>query len=244
MRCADCDEMLREQVLGKLPDGRLAFGLCASCLEAEGGVFLQRVGLGRKKRPAEIVRGFLRGVKRVKVEGRQFSGLAAAGAASDSSRKVVVRARQVRGGGAGAPGGQSTMVGLAGLVAAWGLMLAVSGATGTGSHPGLLRPSPFGSGTPAVFLGGAAALGVLAMGLLAATLSAQERRRLFLRAGQVGLSLLAVGVLVGGIARHDPRRDVWVVLGAAGALAGAAGCRRLERGPEDESRRRRGGGGI
>jgi hypothetical protein len=53
---------------------------------------------------------------------------------------------------------------LAGLLAAWGLVLAVVGATSSGSRPGA-PPSPFGNGTPVLLFVGATAMVAFALAL-------------------------------------------------------------------------------
>jgi hypothetical protein len=64
---------------------------------------------------------------------------------------------------------------LAGLLAAWGLMLAIVGATSSGSHPGA-PPSPLGNGTAPLLLVGAGALAMTGLALAAAASRVQARR--------------------------------------------------------------------
>lgn len=116
MRCTRCHAIAVPQALGRLPDGRLAFGLCVACLEAEGCRLIE-VGPSRR-RPAHR--------RRV-----------------HAARTIDPRARGLRA--------------LAGLLAVWGLMLAVIGATSSGSRPGA-PPSPFGNGTPLLLFVGATAM--------------------------------------------------------------------------------------
>jgi hypothetical protein len=124
MRCTRCDAIVVPQALGRLPDGRLAFGLCISCLEAEGCTRIE-VGPSRGRRAHRL---HVRPARRL----------------SDPRRRGL-RA-------------------LAVLLAGWGLMLAVIGATSSGSRPGA-PPSPFGNGTPLLLLVGAAAMAAMAIAL-------------------------------------------------------------------------------
>jgi hypothetical protein len=124
MRCTRCDAIAVPQALGRLPDGRLAFGLCVACLEAEGCAVID-VGPSRQHRAHRLR------VRR-------------------APRPIDPRRRGLRG--------------LAGLLAAWGLLLAVLGATSSGSQPGA-PPSPFGNGTPLLLTVGAVAMVLTALAL-------------------------------------------------------------------------------
>jgi len=93
----------------------------------------------------------------------------------------------------------------------WGLVLAVVGIWKT------LRPvrghwNAYGNGTPSVLLVGGAALGIAGLTLAAVALA---HARWFWRVLEWLLFACAVGILVLGIVRYDPRRAPW--------LAGLAG---------------------
>jgi hypothetical protein len=135
MRCTRCDGIAVPQTLGRLPDGRLAFGLCLRCLMAEGADQIEIAPRGR-----HAARRLM---------------------AAAPTRRADPRLRGVRA--------------LAGLLAAWGLALAVVGASSGGSHPGA-PPSPFGNGTPALLLVGALAMAGMGLGLSMAASRVQARK--------------------------------------------------------------------
>lgn len=193
------------QVLGRLPDGRLSFGLCAGCLRDSGGSLLQVGPIGGTRR---------------RFRGQRVSSLLVVPLDEFDVRPPRPRAATPR---RPAPGG------LASLLAAWGLLLALAAASGTTAHPG--APSnPWGSRSPLVFLAAAVALGVVAMGLAVATLPPPRRWRVVLKSIQIGLSGGAFLTLLAGIVDHDPARDPAIVVVTMLCLAGAAAARWLEAG--------------
>lgn len=123
MRCTRCDRIAVPQALGRLPDGRLAFGLCVRCLTDEGCEAI-RIGPRHGRHPRRL-------------RPRAPAHLA------DLSRRRGLRA-------------------LAGLLAAWGVTLALVGATFSRSR---LPRSPLGNGSPILLLTGAAAMALLALAL-------------------------------------------------------------------------------
>jgi hypothetical protein len=120
-------------------------------------------------------------------------------------------------------------LGGAGLLAAWGVILAYIGGWKLSSPlPGSGHPSdPFGSSSAVSLIGSAI---LTALSLVGWTLvhGRGAKRRFLLRSLEVGAVLTAFATLGWGIIRHESRRDPWIVAVVAICAAVAIVSRRLE----------------
>jgi hypothetical protein len=208
MRCTRCDGFAVPQALGRLPDGRLAFGWCLSCLETTGCaiVAVGRVG-GRRRRPSSLL------------------DLPPAEAATPAARAIhedipiARRGRDLH---------RATLTVVAAVMGIWGLML---GLLGVVTPEGWLATEAAGDLRPVVRV---AALGMGLTGLILAAMAwlpslYGRGRGAWLKGVEVAASLAALAILLLGLANHDPGRDPWIIAAAAAALALAAVARRTYR---------------
>jgi hypothetical protein len=121
-------------------------------------------------------------------------------------------------------------LGGAGLLGAWGVILAYVGGWKLASPlPGAGHPSDlFGSGS-AVALIGSAILAALSLVGWMLVFRGDGKRRFLLRSLEVGAVLTAFATLAWGIVRQESRRDPWIVAVVALCAAVALVSRRLER---------------
>ena len=199
MRCSECDGLAVPQAIGRLPDGRLAFGYCLRCLERAGATGMIVSSAGSRKR---------RGRMRQAAERARKEHPAVASRRGVQWR-VPVQRRQL-------------LLGVSGMMLAWGLslgsiavLLPLQGNAGRGI-PGLR----------AILLVASGLAGLVGLSLLLVALEPGRRTIRALFGIQVVASLTALGVLVGGIVAHDPRRDVLIIAIVTAALATAALARR------------------
>jgi hypothetical protein len=126
MRCARCDQIVFAEVLARTPDGRLVFGWCPACRDAEECVLVETTAVPLSVTGREpIVRRGRRWIRR--------------------ARRLIGRPRSP------ATSRRLAAMGVAGLMTAWALILAFVGgfkliASGDGKAPMLLA----GSGVMAV----------------------------------------------------------------------------------------------
>lgn len=200
------------QVLGRLPDGRLAFGLCRSCLEHERGEVMAvgPMGGGRRRwfrntagRPVAAVRGRQPGRpcdRRRRALLMTLAGLAAVGVlalavvglAQASPPPVLA----IQDGGPHPFGASSAPV--------------LAAQAGAGLHP-------FGAGVWSSFLAGLVGIVAFASALGLAVL-VRKVRQVAVKVVQVGAMLAAPALLIWGIVQRDPLRVPLVVLLAVLAL--------------------------
>jgi hypothetical protein len=200
MRCTRCDRWAVPQAVGRTPDGVLVFGWCLDCLGETGCIEVE---------------------VSVRLRGTVLPSLRELERASSSTPD---RDRE------GHREGRARLVILVtAVLAAWGTLLLSVGVWL------LVRPpegpaSPLGNGTPLLLLVGGAATTATALALgMAAFGRALFRSRRALRSIRWVAFLFAMAVLLVGVLDHVPRRDPYLVLAAASALAVAALARRLER---------------
>lgn len=200
MRCTRCDRLVLRQVLGRGQGGELIFGWCESCLSREGCQLASDDTIVLKVKTRKSWRARWRRVRH---------GFRQAG------RAILQGDRRL------------AALGIAGLFAAWALILTFIGGR---KLPGPRVPNALPNGSGAVFLAGGGMMAVLSLAVWMSLIGRAERRQVALRLIQVAALIIAIGTLLWGILRHEPRRDPWIVAVVAMGLLVATLARRVERG--------------
>jgi hypothetical protein len=191
MRCTRCDGLVVPQAVGIDPDGKVVFGWCLRCLAERGCRLVETSPLGPWTFDAPGVSPG-RSVARARAGRPPRRGLAV-----DRSRWAIA------------------VVAL--LMMCWGLVLLAAGLW-RAPRPGP-GPSPLGNGTSSLLAAGGAATALVGLVLLLLA----SRRNWYPGTFLLGLLswlsfLVGLGILLGGVIDHEPRRNPSLVLGAGLAL--------------------------
>ncbi len=183
MRCARCDEVALPQVLARTRDGRLVFGWCSRCLESEGCELVEvEPALLTPPRPLPLVRR----VRRSRLLVRRWLRRPRSQA---SSRRLGT-------------------LGVAGLMAAWALILAFVGGMkviGSGDARGLM------------LLAGSGLVALISLGIWIGLVPRDDRLAVILKLTKVLATVVAVGILVWGGVRKE--QGGWTSLVGVASLA-------------------------
>lgn len=175
------------QVLARAPDGRLVFGWCPACLDREGcepvGADAEALALSATAR--EPLGRRLRRLRRSLRRWRRPPRSPAAG------RRLAA-------------------MGIAGLMAAWALILAFAAG---------LKLIGAGDGKGPMFLIGSGAMALVSLLVWVGVLGRSDGATVVLRVVQVASAIAALGTIAWGVSRNDGAKAPWFVAIAAGALA-------------------------
>lgn len=167
MRCTRCDRIALPQVLARAPDGRLVFGWCPACLASESCVVIDEEPAPLQIHPREPAgRRVRRIVRRTRRAMRQPRS-------QEATRRLAG-------------------VGIAGLMAAWALILAFVGGwkwIGAGDGRGLMLLT--GSGTMAL----------VSLLVWVAVIGSIDAPSVVLKVVQVAATVIAAGLLAVAISR-------------------------------------------
>jgi hypothetical protein len=172
MRCARCDQVALPQVLARTRDGRLVFGWCPQCLESEGCELVE-VEPAALAPPRPLPLPLARRLRRSWLQVRRWFRRPRSQA---SSRRMGT-------------------LGIAGLMAAWALILAFIGGLkviGAGDARGLM------------LLSGGGLMAMTSLGIWIGMIPRGDRPAVILKVAKVSAVVVAVGTLIWGGVRKKP----------------------------------------
>lgn len=184
MRCTRCDRIAVPQMLARAPDGRLVFGWCAACLEDQG---CEPVGTEAAVLVLSAREPLPRRLRRL---GRASRPRRSRPLAPSASRRLAA-------------------VGLAGLMAAWALILAFLGG---------LRLLGAGDARGRMLLFGGGLMALTSLIVWVGVLGRLTGAGVILKVVQVAATIVGFGTLAWGIFRNEPRNAPWIVGIALGAI--------------------------
>ena len=169
MRCARCDRIALPEVLGRAPDGSLVFGWCRGCLDESGCVAVEvapaRLASPEREPVARRVRRRLRAIRRAVRRPRSI----------DASRRLAA-------------------LGLAGLMAAWALILAF-----LGGFRLIAQHDPKGP----FFLFGAGMMAIVSLVIWASILGRSTGPAVAVKVARVAAIVAAAAALLWWVTRND-----------------------------------------
>ena len=195
MRCALCDRIAIPQVLARTPDGLLVFGWCPECLRREGCEPVEAEGAALAPAAPEPL-------------GRRWRRL---------GRTLKRRARRPP---LPSPSRRLAALGIAGLMAAWALILAFVGGW-------KLTASPGGNGI--LLLVGSGLTAILSLMVWIGVIGRGDGAGMVLKVVQVAAAIVAFGTLGWGVVRHEAAQAPTIVLIALAALGISWAAHRVDR---------------